>query len=88
LAVGYVGERSQAVQLNRRLFDLQERASTLRTEVDLLGAEATQLADRQRIVRIAESMGMRAPEAGAVEYIYYVSDETDRQEESTSALWP
>jgi cell division protein FtsL len=88
LAVGYVAERSHAVQLNRRLFELQERAMTLRTEVELLGAEATRLADRHRILRAAESLGMRAPESGAVEYIYYVSDDADRPGESAARLTP
>jgi len=88
LAVGYVGEHSRSVELNRRLFGLQERANTLRTEVELLGAEATGLADRHRIVRAAERLGMCTPESGAVEYIYYVSDDADRQGESDETLWP
>ena len=84
LALAYVGERSHAVQLNRRIFALQERASTLGAEVELLDAEVTRLADRQRIVKLATELGMRAPESRAVEYIYFVAGHG----EAASARFP
>jgi cell division protein FtsL len=73
LAIAYVGERSHAVQLNRRLYTQQERASALGAEVEWLEADVTQLADRQRIVALARKLGMQAPPAAAVEYIYFVA---------------
>lgn len=74
-ALLYVGERSYAVQLNRRIFQLEERAGTLKTEVDVLVAEAVALADRRRIVRRAQDeLGMILPSAADVEYVYYVPD--------------
>jgi len=73
LALCYVGERGHAVQLNKRIYELEERASSLRTEVEVLGAEVTRLADRHRIVSLARKMGMTAPDADAVEYIYFVA---------------
>ena len=74
LALCYVAERGHAVQLNKRIYELEERRSSLRTEVEVLGTEATRLADRHRIVTLARKMGMTAPEPGAVEYIYFVAD--------------
>lgn len=72
-ALLYVGERSYAVQLNRRIFQLEERAGTLKTEVDVLVAEAVALADRRRIVsRAQDELGMVLPSAADVEYVYYV----------------
>lgn len=71
----YVGERSCAVQLNRRVFQLEERAGALRTQVDVLVAEAVALADRRRIVtRAREELGMTLPSAADIEYVYYVPD--------------
>jgi cell division protein FtsB len=71
----YVGERSYAVQLNRRVFQLQERAGTLQTQVDVLVAEAVALADRRRIVtRARNELGMTLPNAADIEYVYYVPD--------------
>lgn len=72
LALCYVGERGHAVQLNKRIYELEERASSLRTEVEVLGVEVTRLADRHRIVTLARKMGMTAPDPAAVQYIYFV----------------
>ena len=74
LALGYVGERGHAVQLNKRLYELEERASSLRTEVEVLGSEVTRLADRHRIITLARQMGMTAPDPDAVEYVYFVGE--------------
>ena len=74
----YVGERSYAVRLNRRIFQLEERAGTLKTDVDVLVAEAVELADRRRIVtRAREELGMTLPSAEDIEYVYYVPDAND-----------
>ena len=62
------------MQLNKRIYALEERASSLRTEVEVLEAEVTRLADRHRIVTLARRMGMATPEPEALEYIYYVAD--------------
>ena len=73
----YVGERSYAVRLNRRIFELEERAGTLQTDVDVLVAQAVALADRRRIVtRAREELGMTLPSAEDIEYVYYVPDTT------------
>ncbi|MFQ5599852.1 MAG: hypothetical protein ACE5G2_04775, partial [Candidatus Krumholzibacteriia bacterium] len=73
LALVYVGERTDAVQLNRRLFRLEERRAGLQSEVDVLAADATALADRQRIVSMAgEQLGMTVPDPDAIEHVYYV----------------
>ncbi len=73
LALAYVGERSHAIQLNRRIYALQEQASTLGADVQLLEAEVTRLADRARIVALATKLGMKPPAAAALEYIYFVA---------------
>ena len=74
LALAYVGERSYAVQLSRRILELEARREALRTDVEMLGAEATTLADRGRVVGLArERLGLVFPDADDVAYIYYVS---------------
>lgn len=73
LALFVVGERTLAVQLNRRLFRLEERVTTLRDECDVLAARANALADRGRIAaRAQRELGMTFPEADAFRYIDYV----------------
>ncbi len=88
LALSYVGERGHAVQLNKRIYALEERSSTLRTEVEVLEAEVNRLADRHRIVTLARKMGMAAPEPEALEYIYFVADGTPPQEARFSVESP
>ncbi len=78
-ALLYVGERSYAVQLNRRIFQLEERAASLQTQVDVLVGEAVALADRRRVVTHArDELGMCLPGANDVEYVYYVPDADTR----------
>lgn len=73
LALVYVGQRSYAVQQNRRIFRLEERLVSLRDRNDVLAARATSLADRARIVSIAQrDLGMVAPAPDAFAYVYYV----------------
>jgi hypothetical protein len=73
LALLYVGQRSYAVQLDRRIFRLEERRVALRDRNDVLAARATSLADRDRIVSIAQrDLGMVVPAADAFAYVYYV----------------
>jgi hypothetical protein len=73
LALLYVGERSYAVQLNRRVFRLEERRIALRDRGDVLAARATTLANRARVVAIAQrELGMVVPGPEAFAYVYYV----------------
>ena len=74
LCLLYVGERNYAVQLNRRLFRLQERAATLEASTEILATRATELAGRERITRLAGDYGMLVPPAEAVRYVYYVPE--------------
>jgi cell division protein FtsL len=74
LALAYVGERSCALGLGRRSLQLEERLGGLQSEVEMLGAEATALADRGRVVEFARArLGMTFPGPEDVSYIYYVS---------------
>jgi cell division protein FtsB len=73
LALLYIGERSYAVQLNRRSIRLEERLVGLRDSGDVLAARATALADRARVMALAQrELGMVVPGPEAFAYIYYV----------------
>ena len=75
LALAYVGERSYAVHLNRRIFRLEERLGGLTTNRDLLAVRATALADRARIVALAQrELGMVVPGPRAFAFVYYVPE--------------
>jgi cell division protein FtsL len=76
LALAYIAERSYAVEQTRRIFRLEERLGSLGEEGDALAARATALADRSRIVSLAQrELGMVVPGPEAFAYIYYVPDE-------------
>jgi hypothetical protein len=73
LALVYIGERTYAVQLNRRIFQLEERVASLRDGEAVLATRANTLADRGRIMTRAErELGLEVPAPGAFSYIYYV----------------
>jgi len=72
LGLLFVWERNHAIVLNRQVFQLQEQMMALRNETDLLASRATELADRQRIVKRAEEIGMVFPQQGDLSWIYWV----------------
>lgn len=73
LALVYVGERTWAVQLNRRMFLLEERAASLREANAVLASRANTLADRGRIVgRARRELGMVVPNSESFHYIDFV----------------
>jgi hypothetical protein len=73
LALVYVGERTWAVQLNRRMFQLEERATSLREGNAALAARANTLADRGRVGgRARRELGMVVPNTDSYRIIYYV----------------
>lgn len=76
LGLLFVWERNHAIVLNREVFRLQEQISALRNETDRLASHATELADRQRIVRRAEELGMVFPRKGELSWIYWVPHPT------------
>jgi cell division protein FtsL len=76
LGLLFVWERNHAIVLNRDVFRLQEQISALRNETDRLASEATELADRQRIVKRAEELGMVFPHKGELSWIYWVPHPT------------
>jgi hypothetical protein len=84
LCLLYVGERNYAVQLNRRLFRLQERAATLEASTEILATRATELAGRVRITRLTRDYGMVVPPAEAVRYIYYVPEHRAQPDDVTA----
>jgi hypothetical protein len=86
LCLLYVGERNYAVQLNRRLFRLQERAATLEASTEMLATRATELAGRDRIARLARDYGMLLPPADAVRYVYYVPEQDARSVDLDAGL--
>jgi hypothetical protein len=80
LALLYIGERTYAVQLNRRIFQLEERVAGLRDGEAVLATQANTLADRGRVMRRAEhELGLVVPAPGAFSYIYYVPPEGGRE---------
>jgi len=72
LGLLFVWERNHAIVLNRQVFRLQEQLSVLHNDTDRLASQATALADRQRIVRRAEELGMVFPQKGDLTWIYWV----------------
>ena len=80
LALLYVGERTYAVQLNRDVFKFEERVVALRDAESLLAARANSLADRSRVMALAErQLGLVAPSGDAFAYIYYVPPDRGRE---------
>ena len=80
LALVYVGERTYAVHLNRRIFQLDERVASLRNGEAVLATRANTLADRARVMTRAErELGLAVPKPGAFSYIYYVPPEGGRE---------
>jgi len=74
LSLAYLAERSYAVELDRRIFRLEERCGSLAEAGDVLAARATALADRARIVSIAQrELGMVVPGPEAFVRIDYVA---------------
>jgi cell division protein FtsL len=73
LALVWVGERTWAVQLNRRMFRLEERAASLREANAILAASANALADRGRVSSLARrELGMIVPDSESFRTIFYV----------------
>jgi cell division protein FtsL len=73
LALVWVGERTWAVQLNRRLFRLEERATSLHESNAILAASANTLADRGRVSSVARrELGMIVPDSESFRTIFYV----------------
>ena len=80
LALAYIGERTYAVHLNQRVFQLEERVAALRDGEAVLATRANVLADRGRIMTRAErELGLEVPKPGAFSYIYYVPPEGGRE---------
>jgi len=80
LALLYVGERTYAVQLNRRVFQLEERVVALRDGEAMLVSRANTLADRSRVMSLAErDLGLVSPSGEAFGYIYYVPPQGGRE---------
>jgi len=73
LALVWVGERTWAVQLNRRMFRLEERAASLRESNAIAAAAANTLADRGRVGSLARrELGMIVPDSESFRTIFYV----------------
>jgi cell division protein FtsB len=73
VSLAWVGARTAAVQLNRRLFALEERAVALREANAALAARATALADRTQVgERARRELGMVVPKPGDFRTIAYV----------------
>lgn len=80
LALLYVGERTYAVQLNRHVFKLEERVVALRDAEAVLATRANTLADRTRVMNLAErDLGLVVPSGESFAYIYYVPAESGRE---------
>jgi hypothetical protein len=76
LALAYVGERTYALQLNRRMFLLEERLASRREANAVLAARVNTLADRGRITTLAQrDLGMVVPNSESFRYIYFVPSE-------------
>ncbi len=73
LALVYVGERTYALHLNRRMFLLEERLASRREANAVLAARVNALADRARITTLAmRDLGMVVPDSKSFRYIYFV----------------
>jgi cell division protein FtsL len=73
LALAYVGERTYALHLNRRMFLLEERLASRREANAVLAARVNMLADRGRITTLAQrDLGMVVPNSESFRYIYFV----------------
>jgi len=73
LALAYVGERTYALHLNRRMFLLEERLASRREANAVLAAHVNALADRGRITTLAQrELGMVVPNSESFRYIYFV----------------
>jgi hypothetical protein len=73
LSLLWIGERTYAVQLNRRVFQLEEKQLGLRQTGATLAARVNALAERGRVVERAErDLGMVVPKPGAFQVIAYV----------------
>ena len=87
LALLYVGGRHFAVQMDRRIFQLEERRASLREGNDVLAARVNALGNRARVAGIARaSYGMTTPQAGAYGLIYYVPEGDVRS--ARISWWP
>jgi cell division protein FtsL len=87
LALLYVGGRHFAVQLDRRIFQLEERRAGLRESNDVLAARVNALGNRARVSQLARTeLGMTTPKADAYGLIYYVPEGDVRA--ARIAWWP
>jgi hypothetical protein len=80
VALAWVGVRTAAVQLNRRLFRLEERALALAESEAVLGARVNALADRGRVVERAErELGMVVPKPEDFRHLAVLPSERRRR---------
>jgi hypothetical protein len=75
------------VQLDRRIFQLEERRAGLRESNDVLAARVNALGNRARVSQLARTeLGMTTPKADAYGLIYYVPEGGVRA--ARIAWWP